>query len=84
MPHSLDHRVTTKSIGMKVVLIGHPNVRDLENLEQHSFSAENITLHVKYVHQPGVMYELFLNNPGLLDPAFEFEPDCVLVVLAGK
>ena len=66
------------------MLIGHSYVRDLENLQQHSFSAENITFHIKYVHQPGGTYELFVNNPVLLDPAFEFEPDFVVVVLAGN
>ena len=69
---------------MKVLLIGHSYVRDLQDLGYDSFIKENIEFSVKYVYKNGGNYKSMLDDTELLETAFNFHPDIVIVILAAN
>ena len=69
---------------MKVLLFGHSYVKDLKNLGYKSFVSNNVTFQLEYLYQPGGSYELFLNDHSLLNSAFEYQPDFIIVIIGGN
>lgn len=69
---------------MRVLLVGHSYVRDLMHLGYNTFHTEGEKFEVEYIYQSGANYDTYLNDTSLLDPAYGFQPDYVIVILAGN
>ena len=66
-------------------MIGHSYVRDFARLNRTRVVLEdNTEVNVKYCGFPGASYQTFLNDPSLLQAAFEYCPDYTIVILAGN
>ena len=69
---------------MKLLILGHSYVRDLSKLGVSYITHERNVIDVKYVAYPGASYDLFLRDPSKLTAALSYNPDIVVVVLAGN
>ena len=69
---------------MKLLILGHSYVRDLSKLGVSYITHERNVIDVKYVAYPGASYDSFLGDPSKLTAALSYNPDIVVVVLAGN
>ena len=69
---------------MKLLIIGHSYVKSLSKLNVKNFSVGEHTVEVKYLYKSGASYSTILDKSSYLDQAEEYNPDFVLVVLAGN
>ena len=69
---------------MKVLILGHSYVRDLERLGNREITVNNILVHLSYLSFPGFRFVDFLQSPKLLDKAISLFPDIILVILGGN
>ena len=69
---------------MRVLLVGHSYVRELKKLCYTKFTTENTTFYVEYLYRAGGDYCTFLEDTSLLDFAEEYQPNYVIVILAGN
>ena len=69
---------------MKLLIIGHSYVRDLYKLGLDDITIGKAKVEIKYLYKAGGNYSSILDKTCILDQAEEFEPDFVLVILAGN
>lgn len=69
---------------LKVLLLGHSYVRDLEGLGHNAYTVEGVTFELQYMHISGGTFESFIDGGDLLRQAFSFCPDIVIVILGGN
>ena len=69
---------------MKLLIIGHSYVKDLSKLKINKIKIGETKVKIKYLYKAGGTYNSILDKTCILDQAEEFEPDFILVILAGN
>ena len=69
---------------MRVLLLGHSYVREIEKLGHRSFKTDGTEFSLEYLYQSGGNYDTFLNDPSLLYFAHGYDPHYIIVILAGN
>ena len=69
---------------MKLLIIGHSYVKSLSKLKINKFSVGERSVQIKFLYKSGATYDSILNKTQYLDLAEEYNPDFILIVLAGN
>ena len=69
---------------MKVGVIGHSYVRDIQQLGFTNLVYGDLKVPIKYFAFPGFGYRNFILDPSLLDSLIEYQPEVTVVFLGGN
>lgn len=69
---------------MKVGVIGHSYVRDLQRLDYSNLVYGDLKVPINYFAFPGFGYRNFILNPSLLDSLVEYHPEVTVIFLGGN
>ena len=69
---------------MKIAILGHSYVRDLQQLGYSFLIFDDFKVPIEFFSFPGFCYRNFVLNPNLLDNLVHYNPEVTVVFLGGN